>query len=163
MSNSAVLSVPQTVLFLCTGNFYRSRYAEALFNHAAERDLPEWRAESRGFRPKDATEELSHYIRTRLHSRGIPQRCTREVPALVEERDLAGATRIVAMLESEHRPMMRERFPSYENRSCYWRVHDIDVSPPEDALPLIEKEVDRLVSCLKSGHALPADASPAEF
>ena len=36
------------VLFLCTGNYYRSRFAEVLFNHVAgERGLG-WRAESRG-------------------------------------------------------------------------------------------------------------------
>ncbi|MGM4967020.1 hypothetical protein AB7714_26215 [Tardiphaga sp. 1201_B9_N1_1] len=27
----------RTVLFLCTGNYYRSRYAEELFNHLARR------------------------------------------------------------------------------------------------------------------------------
>jgi len=36
------------ILFLCTGNYYRSRYAEEIFNHLAKReDLP-WRAFSRG-------------------------------------------------------------------------------------------------------------------
>ena len=36
------------VLFVCTGNYYRSRFAEAVFNHlAAARGLP-WRAVSRG-------------------------------------------------------------------------------------------------------------------
>lgn len=38
----------RTVLCLCTGNYYRSRHAEAVFNHlAAGADLP-WRAASRG-------------------------------------------------------------------------------------------------------------------
>ena len=39
----------RTVLFLCTGNYYRSRYAEHYFNaHAAGTG---WRADSRGFEP----------------------------------------------------------------------------------------------------------------
>ena len=35
------------VLFLCTGNYYRSRYAEEIFNHQAGRDGLGWRAFSR--------------------------------------------------------------------------------------------------------------------
>jgi protein-tyrosine phosphatase len=38
------------VLFLCSGNYYRSRFAEHLFHWLAEKsDLP-WRADSRGLR-----------------------------------------------------------------------------------------------------------------
>ncbi|MFX7063749.1 hypothetical protein ABTH87_19020, partial [Acinetobacter baumannii] len=36
------------ILFLCTGNYYRSRYAEEIFNHAARRKGLRWRAFSRG-------------------------------------------------------------------------------------------------------------------
>ncbi|MEJ7592066.1 MAG: low molecular weight phosphatase family protein, partial [Planctomycetaceae bacterium] len=32
----------KTVLFLCTGNYYRSRYAEILFNAKAEEMGLEW-------------------------------------------------------------------------------------------------------------------------
>ena len=38
----------KTVLFLCTGNYYRSRFAEELFNHEAERAGLHWIAQSRG-------------------------------------------------------------------------------------------------------------------
>jgi protein-tyrosine phosphatase len=38
----------KTVLFLCTGNYYRSRFAEELFNHEAERASLPWIAQSRG-------------------------------------------------------------------------------------------------------------------
>ena len=38
----------KTVLVLCTGNFYRSRFAEALFNSVAGRMGLTWRASSRG-------------------------------------------------------------------------------------------------------------------
>jgi protein-tyrosine phosphatase len=38
----------KTILFLCTGNYYRSRFAEELFNHHAERAGLYWVAQSRG-------------------------------------------------------------------------------------------------------------------
>src|SRR5690242_19888950 len=37
-----------TVLFLCTGNYYRSRYAENLFNSVAGKMGLPWKASSRG-------------------------------------------------------------------------------------------------------------------
>ena len=38
----------RSVLFLCTGNYYRSRFAEIVFNSVAERMGLPWRASSRG-------------------------------------------------------------------------------------------------------------------
>ncbi len=38
----------RTVLFLCTGNYYRSRFAEILFNSVAGKMGLTWRASSRG-------------------------------------------------------------------------------------------------------------------
>ena len=38
----------KTVLFLCTGNYYRSRFAEVLFNSVAGKMGLPWRASSRG-------------------------------------------------------------------------------------------------------------------
>jgi protein-tyrosine phosphatase len=38
----------RTVRFLCTGNYYRSRFAEALFISVAVRMGLPWRASSRG-------------------------------------------------------------------------------------------------------------------
>ena len=38
----------KTVLFLCTGNFYRSRFAEILFNSVAGKMGLAWQASSRG-------------------------------------------------------------------------------------------------------------------
>ena len=41
----------KTVLFLCTGNYYRSRFSEYLFNALAEKKgLLSWRATSRGLK-----------------------------------------------------------------------------------------------------------------
>ncbi len=43
----------QTVLFLCTGNYYRSRFAEHFFNHVAVREGLAWQADSRGLDVKE--------------------------------------------------------------------------------------------------------------
>ncbi len=36
------------ILFLCTGNYYRSRFAENLFNWLATKQGLDWQADSRG-------------------------------------------------------------------------------------------------------------------
>ena len=41
----------KTVLFLCSGNYYRSRYAEILFNWTAQEKGLTWKADSRGLDP----------------------------------------------------------------------------------------------------------------
>ena len=38
----------RTVLFLCTGNYYRSRFAEILFDSVAVKMGLPWKASSRG-------------------------------------------------------------------------------------------------------------------
>ena len=38
----------KVVLFLCTGNYYRSRFAEEMFNFLAPVECPGWTAVSRG-------------------------------------------------------------------------------------------------------------------
>ncbi len=50
--------IRKTVLFLCTGNYYRSRFAELLFNHLASQNKLEWIAISRGL----ALERGAHNI-----------------------------------------------------------------------------------------------------
>ena len=143
----------QTVLFLCTGNFYRSRYAEAWFNFQACGYGLHWRAESRGFRPHLATEGLSHWAADRLDQSGIARSLTSTQPAKVTAEDLAESSLVIAMREAEHAPMVAKQFPKWTNRIRYWDICDIDETTPETALPQIESEVDKLVRNLRLGHA----------
>lgn len=144
----------QVVLFLCTGNFYRSRYAEALFNHHASREGLNWIARSKGFRPHLATEDLSHWAVERLEDHHIPRSLTRAKPGKLNALDLAESSLVIALYEAEHAPMMKEQFPRWMDRIRYWHVPDIDVTPPAVALAKIEHEVEALVRQLAAGHAL---------
>lgn len=126
------------VLFICTGNYYRSRFAEAVFNHAAKREGLPWRAFSRGLAIHLAEGDLSPHTASALSERGIDLAHTGPTRMSLAEADLARAHRIVALKRDEHHAMMLARFPAWADRISYWSVHDIDVSEPGPALAEIE-------------------------
>ncbi len=129
------------VLFVCTGNFYRSRFAEALFNHEAEGSGLEWRAFSRGLAIHWAEGYLSPYTRAALAARAIDLRHTGPGRMQLSEHDLQAAQRVIALDREEHWPMMREEFPKWADRIEYWDVVDLPFRSSEVALPEIEARV----------------------
>ncbi len=58
----------------------------------------------------------------------------------MEEADL-----IVAVKETEHRPMVARRFPAWIDRVEYWHVDDLDFAEPEEALAELESRVAALI------------------
>jgi protein-tyrosine-phosphatase len=140
------------VLFLCTGNYYRSRFAEILFNHFAEQQGVGWRAVSAGVAIEYGIGNIgpmSYDTITRLEALGIPLASYLRMPRQVEEPELSAADLIIALKEAEHRPLLRERYPGWEERVQYWHVHDLDDCGPEEALTSIEREVAELVERLR--------------
>ena len=132
-----------TVLFLCSGNYYRSRFAEHLFNAIADRDRLAWRADSRGLIVGRAGNigPISGYAVHGLEQRGIHLDGNIRLPVQVTEQDLGRANLIIALKEAEHRRMLAEQFPAWVERVEYWHVHDLDCAEPEDALAELEREV----------------------
>jgi protein-tyrosine phosphatase len=145
---------PRTLLFLCTGNYYRSRFAEVFFNHHGARMGLPWRAVSRGLAIHLGVNNvgpLSAAVAARLVELGIPQDAHVRLPAQVTEADLARADLIVAVKEAEHRPQLRERFPAWEDRVEFWHIHDLDGATPREALPCLEQQVLALAHRLREG------------
>lgn len=139
------------VLFLCTGNYYRSRFAEYLFNHyAPEYSLP-WQAFSRGLAIellKDDAGPISLHTLQALVKKDIPFGHIRS-PISVTEQDLLNAQHIIALKQAEHRPLVSKNFPAWVERVEYWHVHDVEDEHPEQALPQIETAVRDLLQRLR--------------
>jgi protein-tyrosine phosphatase len=141
------------ILFLCSGNYYRSRFAEAVFNHEAARAGMTWRAFSRGLAIWMIEGDLSPWTEFAMKRRGIARSMTGATRVAVAEQDLQRASRVIALKEAEHRPMMRDQFPHWEQRVEYWSVHDLDAATPEEALPASEEKVLALIRSFASENA----------
>ena len=154
----------KTVLFLCTGNYYRSRFAEALFDAVAGRMGLPWRASSRGLALERGVHNVGPMAASAvraLEAMGVRagDALTR-MPAQVTTGDLQGAALVVALKHAEHLPLLQERFPAWAEKVEFWHVDDA----PE-VLGLIEQEVMGLVARMLGGgkrqENTPTEAAPA--
>ncbi len=136
------------VLFLCTGNYYRSRFAEEYFNHLARTAGADWTADSSGLDVAYGSTvnigPISPYTIAALKARGIPFPRVWRMPKQVTESELQSARIIIALKEKEHRPMLQKLFPAYVDTVTYWHVHDLDAATPEEALLAIQSYVEDL-------------------
>jgi protein-tyrosine phosphatase len=141
-------------LFLCTGNYYRSRFAEELFNHRARLDGLGWRASSRGLAIGRGAGvnvgPISKFTLDALKERGITPSGADIYPAACTMADLESADLVVALKEAEHRALVSAQFPGWEHRVTFWHVHDIDVGSPIEAIEAIDRQVRHLILNIKS-------------
>jgi len=140
----------KTVVFICTGNYYRSRFSEYLFNALAKKHGLHWRAISRGLRTwKVAAIEgpLSEFAAYRLTAIGVPFDRMR-FPIQLSEADLEKADLVVALKRAEHYAMMVEQFPAWADRIEYWHINDMDCATANEALPICEACVKSLAKML---------------
>lgn len=139
------------LLFLCTGNYYRSRFAELLFNARADQAGIAWMATSRGLaleRGSNNVGPISASVIRGLQARGIVPPLALRYPVQVQEHEFEAANRIIALDETEHRSLLTRHFPSWVDRVEYWSVPDANLMPVVHALRLIERAIAQLVACL---------------
>lgn len=151
-SGSSLESSAKTVLFLCSGNYYRSRFAELFFNHLAEGAALSCRADSAGLWPNCRVHNpgpISPHTLAGLRERGVSLPTSHRVPRDVTASDIRAAALTIALKDAEHRPIVSARFPELLTRIQFWHVHDVGDAPPSEALALIERNVSELVARLR--------------
>jgi protein-tyrosine phosphatase len=136
------------VMFLCTGNYYRSRFAEIVFNHKARQRNLRWQAISRGLKTTGwgNVGPISEHTIKRLSQLGLKADDAPRMPMRCEACDLENSGLVIALKEAEHRSLLAQTFAGWEERVRYWHVHDIDVAQPETALPELEQLIDDLIN-----------------
>jgi protein-tyrosine phosphatase len=137
------------VLFLCTGNYYRSRFAEILFNHEARRRGLAWRAESRGLDPDPRNSgPISRFTLDWLAKLGICCPTINRMPRVAAADDFSDADLVIAVKQAEHEPLIAANFHQWLAGVEYWSVHDLDCAGPDEAIPALYSHVHGLLDRL---------------
>ena len=139
----------QKLLFLCSGNYYRSRFAEEYFNYLAEAKGLKWMAYSKGLSQNMPSPNnpgpISPHTLEALDERQINGKELMRFPVPIEDNDFITYDRIIALSENEHRPMLEARFNHHCDRVVFFEVGDLPLEHPKDAMNKISKLVDALV------------------
>jgi len=147
------VKVNEVVLFVCTGNYYRSRFCEILFNTWAPDYGIKARAISRGLMTGLISVEmggLSPHALRGLQAREILLDDRIRRPIQIQESDFMEAALVIAMDEKEHRPIMGQQFPHWADRIQYWQVADIADLEPELGIAALEQRVRTLLEQMKN-------------
>lgn len=136
MSKTPVSARQKRVLFVCSGNYYRSRLAEILFNHGAAAAGLGWEAASRGLLKTSELQGMSEHTAACLKRAGLGHLAEEpRNPLALDVEDLTEADLIVGLCREEHQPMIEQKFLSVARalhktgRLRYWHVYDIPARP----------------------------------
>lgn len=142
------------VLFICTGNYYRSRYAEELFNYYAKQRNLDWSADSVGLKVAESRHvnvgSFSPHTYSALEGLGLTALNDKREPRQISDEDVKGADLAIALCEREHRPIVSVVCPHLEDKIKFWQIEDIQFEKPTVATKQIEEKVEQLVEELSA-------------
>ena len=136
------------ILFLCSGNYYRSRFCELYFNALAERSRLAWRADSsallRDLSDTGNVGPIAVEVIDKLKELGIEAPKRQRMPKIATANQIFTANRVYAASRVEHSPMIEEHFLEQADLIEFFEVEDVPVMQPDEAFELLRKDVDRV-------------------
>ena len=137
------------ILFLCTGNYYRSRFAEEYFNALARAKGLSHGAASRGLRIDEEGRwnigPISSAALSELKKAGIVPAPPLRRPQNLLPGEPGAYDLIVCLDKKEHLPMVRTRSELTGKRILYWDIKDLGEESPESAMARCRKKVEELL------------------
>jgi protein-tyrosine phosphatase len=137
VSNQTTPARKKRVLFVCSGNYYRSRLAEILFNHEAAAAGLAWEAESRGLLSAGELKGMSEHAIAYLKQSKLQELAAGRPrdPLVADVEDLTDSDLVIALCREEHKPMIEQKFLALAKamhktgRIRYWNIYDIPGRP----------------------------------
>lgn len=141
------------ILFLCTGNYYRSRFSEEYFNHFAKLRALNWVADSMGiqrsFVGNGNIGPISVNTLEKLKELNITPSGHERLPKNVMVEHFQQFDRVVAVSLDEHKPMLETIWDDDVLADVeYFDVEDLHIEGPETALPRLVRHLDKLLAAL---------------
>ena len=135
------------VLFVCDGNYYRSRFAAAYLKYKANRLHLPLTVTSRGVKTYvHRGKTVSPLALKELQRRGIPADYAAGVPTPLTNDDLRNADRIIAMTRASQESAMRQLSTGQSMpKTEYWEIDD-----DETACGRLAQRIDQLVTELSA-------------
>ncbi|MCU0608725.1 MAG: low molecular weight phosphatase family protein [Chitinispirillaceae bacterium] len=142
------------ILFLCTGNYYRSRFAEEYFNALAKKKNLRARADSRGLAEsfdKFGNEgPISPAALAELAKENIMPAEPVRFPRRLQAGEAQWYDIIICLHRSEHTGYVQQR-PDLQGREIvYWNVPDLYDMSQDMAMAECRREVERLIQVVSA-------------
>ena len=137
------------VLFVCTWNIHRSRFAEEVFNYLAKKSNDKHQAFSAGFRFGSNSFRTIYYpALDNLKKLNIVPLRPNDFSKHIDDVDLFNYDRIICMDEGEHKPMVLAN-PNLQNDLFeYWNIIDEPKMKSELSLQKCYQKVENLLGDL---------------
>lgn len=135
------------VLFVCTGNYYRSRLAEVYFNSLAKRKNLSWKAFSVGTEADQNHNEgpISIHTIDACRQLDIHLPTPYRFPVQINEDHLKKAEKVVLINREEHFPYLQLHFPEFAATVIAWQILDVEFEKPATAIAALLSKVDDLI------------------